>query len=282
MGRFFLLLLYSSLCFSTPIDLEIGARPEGMGGAFVGVSDDSNAIYWNPAGLCVISKGEASFMHANPFSADSTYIDWVCIAQPFRKSSGVGIGLIYKSCVLEEGSEKKKSRMSDSCFIISAASSIGDSVMYGANINMFSLSSKIEKEKGMGFDIGLLYKGDFPISDFSAGFMYRNLACSIKDEEFPKEIRFGVARRIFGGRFLLASDCSVKRDVNKKERDIGWHSGFELMALKNIFLRGGYDKKDITLGLGIIFKNYGFDYSFLREEEYGLPDTHRFSFNLKF
>lgn len=30
---------------------SVGARAQGMGGAFVGVADDATAIYWNPAGL---------------------------------------------------------------------------------------------------------------------------------------------------------------------------------------------------------------------------------------
>lgn len=29
----------------------VGTRPQGMGGAFVGVADDASAVYWNPAGL---------------------------------------------------------------------------------------------------------------------------------------------------------------------------------------------------------------------------------------
>ena len=30
---------------------EIAARPLGMGGAFLAVADDANALAWNPAGL---------------------------------------------------------------------------------------------------------------------------------------------------------------------------------------------------------------------------------------
>src|SRR5687768_569351 len=29
----------------------VGARAEGMGGAFVAVADDASAVYWNPAGI---------------------------------------------------------------------------------------------------------------------------------------------------------------------------------------------------------------------------------------
>ncbi|MGH7442007.1 MAG: hypothetical protein ACREKE_04955, partial [bacterium] len=33
------------------LDLGVGARSLGMGGAAVGLVDDSTATYWNPAGL---------------------------------------------------------------------------------------------------------------------------------------------------------------------------------------------------------------------------------------
>jgi len=34
-----------------PLDLQMGSRGFGMGGAFVAISDDATATYWNPAGL---------------------------------------------------------------------------------------------------------------------------------------------------------------------------------------------------------------------------------------
>ena len=40
----------------------IGARPLAMGGAFVGLADDINSIYYNPAGLKFLTGLEASFM----------------------------------------------------------------------------------------------------------------------------------------------------------------------------------------------------------------------------
>lgn len=39
-------------------DFGVGARAMGMGGAFTGVSDDSTALYWNPAGLSRIKRME--------------------------------------------------------------------------------------------------------------------------------------------------------------------------------------------------------------------------------
>jgi hypothetical protein len=37
-----------------------GTRPLAMGGAFVAVADDVNAVYWNPAGLGKITGGECT------------------------------------------------------------------------------------------------------------------------------------------------------------------------------------------------------------------------------
>lgn len=45
-----ILLLFPSMCFGYEL-LAPGGRARAMGGAFVGVSDDWSAIYWNPGGL---------------------------------------------------------------------------------------------------------------------------------------------------------------------------------------------------------------------------------------
>jgi len=43
-----------------------GARPMGMGGAFTAVSDDINALFYNPAGLNKVKKGEGKICILNP------------------------------------------------------------------------------------------------------------------------------------------------------------------------------------------------------------------------
>src|SRR5437763_1288043 len=46
-------------------DIGYGARPMGMGGAYVGLSDDSYALLWNPAGLVGMQRNESSLMWTN-------------------------------------------------------------------------------------------------------------------------------------------------------------------------------------------------------------------------
>ncbi len=58
-----------------------GCRAAAMGGAFVGLSDDATAIYWNPAGLAQLKRPEFSLMGSYVYqklellSDDATYDD---------------------------------------------------------------------------------------------------------------------------------------------------------------------------------------------------------------
>jgi len=65
------LLFCSSLIFaggvgttgSQFLKLGVGVRPVGMGEANAALSDDVNAIWWNPAGLCQVEHREITAMH---------------------------------------------------------------------------------------------------------------------------------------------------------------------------------------------------------------------------
>lgn len=52
--------------------LPVGARPTGLGGAFVGLADDANSLHWNPAGLESVRLPELSVLHTE-YLADITY-----------------------------------------------------------------------------------------------------------------------------------------------------------------------------------------------------------------
>lgn len=60
--RSFLLLVIVSVCsFAQDFNLTgAGARAEGFGGAFIGLTDDATAVVWNPAGLTQLERPEAS------------------------------------------------------------------------------------------------------------------------------------------------------------------------------------------------------------------------------
>lgn len=47
------------------VDIGFGTRPVGMGFAFVGLADDENSPYWNPAGLTQLNEIKAGFSQAD-------------------------------------------------------------------------------------------------------------------------------------------------------------------------------------------------------------------------
>jgi hypothetical protein len=70
MAVFFLFLRPAEAAFQ---DSGWGARPEGMGGAFTAIADDSNAPLFNPAGLVQVQWNEVSAMYSQLFSGLTLY-----------------------------------------------------------------------------------------------------------------------------------------------------------------------------------------------------------------
>lgn len=56
---------YSKVSFErlngTDLGMGTGARAIGLGGAFVSIADDASAVFWNPAGLTQIKRGQLLF-----------------------------------------------------------------------------------------------------------------------------------------------------------------------------------------------------------------------------
>lgn len=75
----FTFLFFNSISYSQTkyagefLNIGAGVRALGMGGAFTGISDDSTASYWNPAGLIQIEKTELTVMYSNMFSGIVQY-----------------------------------------------------------------------------------------------------------------------------------------------------------------------------------------------------------------
>ena len=45
-------------------DIGVGVRPTGMGGVYVAISDDANAVLWNASGIAQASKQEITAMYS--------------------------------------------------------------------------------------------------------------------------------------------------------------------------------------------------------------------------
>lgn len=285
-----IILCYARAGFSLPIDLQLGARPQGMGGAFVAMVDDVNAVYWNPAGLTQIKTVEAAFMHVSPFSIDEASIDFSSLAIPMSQISALGISWIHQGAELEEGRGHtyKKSDMSEDTFVLSLARKFTPNMSSGINIKRLKINSDVGGGGGFGYDLGLLYTtqnlmlGIGQLDTFSFGIMCRNSFTDLKDESVPTTLRMGIATKVFQGRVGLSADLEKKKEVNKEENSYQFHLGAEGMMTRNVLFRAGIDDGDLTYGLGFLLYNWELDYAFYRIKEYDLDYSHRISATLKF
>jgi len=70
------------------LEIGVGARAVGMGGAFVATANDATALYWNPGGLAQLSRPEVVFVHAD-WIAD-TRLDFAGVILPLGRWGTLG------------------------------------------------------------------------------------------------------------------------------------------------------------------------------------------------
>ena len=126
--KYYLVLLTCILLSSEYSFACVGARPFSMGGAFVGLADDINAVYWNPAGLAKISAS-FTFMHTVNNRDWINYNNFLAYVHPISKNSVIGISHIIvnqrKTPIFDNGKVFDWQRYNSKWYVISYGSSIG-------------------------------------------------------------------------------------------------------------------------------------------------------------
>lgn len=78
------------------LELGVGARALGMGGAYVGLSDDATGFYWNPGGLALLPNLQAASMYAEIFK-DLGKQSYVNAAMPIFGGAAISLSWIRVS-----------------------------------------------------------------------------------------------------------------------------------------------------------------------------------------
>jgi len=78
----------------TFLKLGVGVRPVAMGNAFTALSDDGNAVFWNPAGLGIANSYYVSGMAMNHLLFWQ-YYNLTSTIPLGKKTGGLGIGISY-------------------------------------------------------------------------------------------------------------------------------------------------------------------------------------------
>ena len=270
------------------LKMGAGARPSGMGEAFVAVSNDSTAIYWNPAGASQLDKVSMTFMHSILIKEIS--YEWFSCVYPTKAGNfGVGVQYMYYGQMKETdetGLEIGAFMPYDMSVGVSYANELYG-LMYGFSVKQ--ITSQIKSLAGAyAADAGLMYKlfGD----RVSLGASVQNMGTTLKyvdiEEKLPVNIKYGAACE-------LLDDLSLSFEADMPQDNEGHYgAGIEYIRFMNFnltgALRAGYATrtKDVpglsgfTAGVGINYLEYTLDYAFLPFGDLG--DTHRISFGYRF
>ena len=77
------------------LNVDVGARANSMGGAYVSMADDATSMYWNPAGIALFTQPEAIFCHMR-WIADITF-NYIGFAMPLQQYGTIGVNATFLS-----------------------------------------------------------------------------------------------------------------------------------------------------------------------------------------
>jgi hypothetical protein len=301
--------------------LGVGARPTGMGDAFVAIADDSNAPAWNPAGLVQVPRMELSAFFGPLLNGKEYYMSGAFV-MPFLESTSMGLSVV--TLYHDTGSDETRAYENKYIFSLATPLNIEKTVSFGLNIKFLQYDSNakatlpdstvIEAKAGaIGLDLGFLYQ--IPLPDYGKklnfGFFAEDLDTVLRwqsgvEERVPLLIQAGFA--YFLEENLSASvDYSFFNDTNISGRPLDTplydasgklvttlepdqsrpHVGLEGWFFNgHLGLRTGYTgfattADRFTAGLSYRQPNYGVDYAYMGHAEH-LGDSHRLSGHFSF
>jgi len=255
------------------LKFPVGARASSMGEAFIGLANDSSAIYWNSAGLTSNSWTEVSATYSTWI--DGISIGNVCCSIPFGEN-GMGVGVTY----LNSGSISKMgiNKSDEGTY---TAGDIGVTLGYGTRLDDdFSLgcavkyiSETIDTESGTGFaaDLGGLYSTKIVVLPVTLGVVASNFGTKMgpgEKSDLPSAIRVGASVKVIKN----VLNVSAEFDSYQKSDAVAG-IGAEYNISKIFTLRMGYKFfrddlsgiEPLTAGFGIFSgEEYDFmlDYAF--------------------
>lgn len=273
----------------------IGARPMGMGQAYTAVSDDVNAVFFNPAGLGSQKKWGMTTMLTRLLGR----VEYKMAGGTYPTEYGT-IGVGYLSALTpagylttDKGSLATASAISygSSLLILSYGKDLSEAIAGTDALGKLSIgvstkliNNQFEGTAGSGSgsstDIGLIYR---PTANLSGGLTYQNVGGAVNwqngtREKIPSTVKVGGA--------LKLSQALVAADLEYGSQGSLLHGGVEYRPHELLVLRGGVDQTrtastatvlNLTAGVGLKLAGCSFDYAYHQDSGLAENSTHYFS-----
>ncbi len=274
---------------------QVGARPAAMGGAFVAIPGDINAIQYNPAGIVTFSQRTASFSYLNDLL--DINMGFVGFVQPKVGPGNLGIAVLFKdygNFVKTDVSGQEMGNFSSNSFSFAAAYAVEPykNLYVGASGKYLRFGIDNYFADALVVDAGVMYTIPSQALTLAAGIFNVGRALSAfveTKDDLPRNYKLGFSKRLAHLPLMLSFNLYKYNDEN-------WYGalGGEFTLSPNLFLRLGYDQfgKDLrvdssndkfagaAIGLGLLWNKIHIDYAFTTYGELGT--LNRFSVSGQF
>lgn len=248
-------------------NIDMGARAVGLNGAFTSLSNNSLAIFYNPAGLGQIKYRDFSvFYNPAPFGLTELSSAAFTFAEPTKYG-------VFGSALRSYGFDLYK----ETGIMVSYGNSFKNRIFYGVNLNLYHLNiQNYGTATSFGLDAGAMaYINKY----LRWGFFGKNITGSTigsSKEKIAQVYRTGLNYKpVNEVNLLLEFEKDVKYPLSVR-------AGFEYSLLDYVDLRAGVGSEPASFTGGIGF-NYGLftlDYALYKSQDLGI--THQGSLTINF
>jgi hypothetical protein len=262
------------------LKLDQGARPVGMGGAYVAVASGADSVLWNPAGMDQLRDLQANAGHLAYLDGISE--DYLTVARPIYGLGAWGFGTDYLF-VQDQGYDnfgQPTAVFNDYDFSAQVAASLQvmEDLHIGAVYKIVDEDYARQHSMGSGFDAGFQWRNALGDLDLGGGLYNFGTPIALGDyfAQLPFEIKAG-------GAYHLTKDWLLAIDFVHQPIDFfaAWHFGTEYgykVGPVQTYLRAGYtigpiqdqgDNAGLSAGLGVGLGSWQVDYAYTPQGDLG-------------
>jgi hypothetical protein len=281
---------------------EVGARAAALNGSFVSMTNDPNLIFYNPAALSTLAgpKGSVGFLK-HLLDINGGHISY---AQSLEGIGTIGGGIVFLDYGSFTETDESMNTLGtfgarDLALVAGMGLSVDEVTSVGLNVKLIYSSLADRTSSALALDAGVLYH--IPSENITIGASILTLGAQLDSydatkESLPLDVKIGITKRPEHLPVLLNLNF---HKLNESQDDFlkrfsSFSFGAEFLMSESVRLRVGYNNEQrrelklgssaglagISLGGGILYREYVFDYSF---NSYGkIGGLHRVSLGMSF
>jgi tetratricopeptide (TPR) repeat protein len=258
--------------------LGAGSRAIALGGACLARVGDASAMFWNPAGLAGLERGDLAAMHARIGfgAAGQTFVG---LAYPTLRAGSFGLGMLRLSSgdiqAFDAGSnalgdiEYAETALYASWAVRPRLPGLERGLSLGITAKSVTQSLTPWSSTGAGLDVGMVLE--------PPGLPQLALAVVVQDALAPRlrldeEADVVPATLRLAGSLRLALHRDLALDLHAgmdRPGALGWtpRLGVECEYRHRLLLRLGASRHGSALGVGLRWGHFGLDYAYLTRSE---------------